>query len=77
MGIALILCPLAVHIAVAGTDGAGVDARSWACAAKAGMKQAAAPQEKARPCSFQQIVTINKAKGKVLLWQLYLICVCV
>ncbi|XP_026205048.1 uncharacterized protein LOC113154857 isoform X2 [Anabas testudineus] len=48
---------------VAGADGAGVNARSWACAAKAGMKQAAAPQEKARPCSFQQIVTINRAKA--------------
>ncbi|KAG8005101.1 hypothetical protein GBF38_011003, partial [Nibea albiflora] len=50
------------HIAVAGTDGMGVNARSWANAAKAGMKQAAAPQEKARPCTFQQIVTINRAK---------------
>ncbi|CAK6949723.1 uncharacterized protein LOC121913851 [Scomber scombrus] len=47
---------------VAGTDGVGVNARSWASAAKAGMKQAAAPQEKARPCTFQQIVTINRAK---------------
>ncbi|GAA6231866.1 uncharacterized protein LOC108900433 isoform X1 [Lates japonicus] len=46
-----------------GTDGAGVNARSWASAAKAGMKQAAAPQEKARPCTFQQIVTINRAKA--------------
>ncbi|XP_029023898.1 uncharacterized protein LOC114866289 isoform X2 [Betta splendens] len=49
--------------AVAGADGAGVNARSWACAAKAGMKQAAAPQERARPCSFQQLVTINRAKA--------------
>ncbi|XP_045914065.1 uncharacterized protein LOC123976186 isoform X3 [Micropterus dolomieu] len=48
---------------VAGTDGVDVNARSWASAAKAGMKQAAAPQEKARPCTFQQIVTINKAKA--------------
>ncbi|XP_047461539.1 uncharacterized protein LOC125020245 [Mugil cephalus] len=48
---------------VAGTDGTGVGARSWARVAKAGMKQAAAPQEKARPCAFQQIVTINRAKG--------------
>ncbi|XP_067468092.1 uncharacterized protein [Thunnus thynnus] len=48
---------------VAGTDGVGVNARSWASAAKAGMKQAAAPQEKARPCTFQQIVTINRAKA--------------
>ncbi|XP_044027211.1 uncharacterized protein LOC122864139 isoform X3 [Siniperca chuatsi] len=49
---------------VAGTDGVGVNARSWASAAKAGMKQAAAPQEKARPCTFQQIVTINRAKAR-------------
>ncbi|XP_060916278.1 uncharacterized protein LOC132991512 [Labrus mixtus] len=48
---------------VAGTDGVGGNARSWASAAKAGMKQAAAPQEKARPCTFQQIDTINRAKG--------------
>ncbi|XP_019130985.1 uncharacterized protein c19h1orf94 isoform X2 [Larimichthys crocea] len=47
---------------VAGTDGMGVNARSWANAAKAGMKQAAAPQEKARPFPFHQIVTINRAK---------------
>ncbi|XP_074470070.1 uncharacterized protein c19h1orf94 isoform X1 [Sebastes fasciatus] len=47
----------------AGTDGMDVNARSWASAAKAGMKQAAAPQEKARPCTFQQIVTINRAKA--------------
>ncbi|XP_012773768.1 uncharacterized protein LOC101481526 isoform X2 [Maylandia zebra] len=49
---------------VAGADGVGVSARSWANAAKAGMKQAAAPQEKARPATFQQIVTINKAKAE-------------
>ncbi|XP_029299634.1 uncharacterized protein LOC115016106 isoform X2 [Cottoperca gobio] len=48
---------------VAGTDGVCVNARSWASAAKAGMKQAAAPEEKARPCTFQQIVTINRAKA--------------
>ncbi|XP_056254655.1 uncharacterized protein LOC130183365 isoform X2 [Seriola aureovittata] len=48
---------------VAGADGVGVNARSWASAAKAGMKQAAAPQEKARPCNFQQIVTVNRAKA--------------
>ncbi|XP_065804425.1 uncharacterized protein [Labrus bergylta] len=48
---------------VAGTDGVGGNARSWASAAKAGMKQAAAPQEKARPCTFQQIATINRAKA--------------
>nr|XP_046273554.1 uncharacterized protein LOC124074560 isoform X2 [Scatophagus argus] len=47
----------------AGTDGVGVNARSWASAAKAGMKQADAPQEKARPCTFQQIVNINRAKA--------------
>ncbi|XP_051811035.1 uncharacterized protein LOC127535992 [Acanthochromis polyacanthus] len=46
-----------------GTDGMPVNARTWASAAKAGMKQAAAPQEKARPCTFQQIVTINGAKA--------------
>lgn len=66
-----------MHIAVAGTDGVGVNARSWASAAKAGMKQAAAPQEKARPCTFQQIVTINRAKGKLIPWHLYQMCVCV
>ncbi|XP_071356967.1 nucleolar and coiled-body phosphoprotein 1-like isoform X2 [Trachinotus anak] len=49
---------------VAGADGVGVNARSWASAAKAGMKQAAAPQEKARPCNFQQIVTVNRAKAR-------------
>ncbi len=64
-------------LAVAGADGVGVNARSWASAAKAGMKQAAAPQEKARPCTFQQIVTINKAKGKFTPWHLYpYLCVC-
>ncbi|KAF3707626.1 hypothetical protein EXN66_Car000799 [Channa argus] len=47
---------------VAGTDGMGVNARSWASVAKEGMKQAAAPKEKARPCILQQIVTINRAK---------------
>ncbi|XP_023131564.2 uncharacterized protein LOC111572226 [Amphiprion ocellaris] len=46
-----------------GTDGVPVNARTWASTAKAGMKQAAAPQEKARPCTFQQIVTINGAKA--------------
>ncbi|XP_036948296.1 uncharacterized protein LOC119016523 isoform X4 [Acanthopagrus latus] len=50
---------------VAGTDGGGVNARTWASAAKAGMKQAAAPQEKARPCTFQQTVAINTAKAGV------------
>lgn len=68
---------LAVHIAVAGADGVGVSARSWANAAKAGMKQAAAPQEKARPATFQQIVTINKAKGKLISWHLQVMCACV
>lgn len=53
-------CPLAVHIAVAGTDGVGVSARTWASAAKVGMNQAAAPQEKARPCAAQQTVTIRE-----------------
>ena len=70
--------PLAVHIAVAGTDGGGVNARTWASAAKAGMKQAAAPQEKARPCTFQQTVAINTAKGKFIPWRLSSnVCVCV
>ncbi|KAK1880515.1 Centromere-associated protein E, partial [Dissostichus eleginoides] len=48
---------------VAGADGMCVNARTWASAAKAGMKQAAAPQEKARPSILQQIVTINRAKA--------------
>ncbi|KAI4817582.1 hypothetical protein KUCAC02_010967, partial [Chaenocephalus aceratus] len=47
----------------AGADGVCVNARTWASAAKAGMKQAAAPQEKARPSILQQIVTINRAKA--------------
>ncbi|KAK5855315.1 hypothetical protein PBY51_005424 [Eleginops maclovinus] len=47
---------------VAGADGVCVNARTWASAAKAGMKQAAAPQEKARPSILQQIVTINTVK---------------
>ncbi|KAK5883941.1 hypothetical protein CesoFtcFv8_020212 [Champsocephalus esox] len=46
-----------------GADGVCVNARTWASAAKAGMKQAAAPQEKARPSILQQIVTINRAKA--------------
>lgn len=58
----------------------GVNARSWAFAAKAGMERAAAPQEKARPCTFQQIVTINSAKGKFISWHLYpvrvSVCLC-
>lgn len=49
-----------MHIAVAGTDGVGVSARTWASAAKVGMNQAAAPQEKARPCAAQQTVTIRE-----------------
>ncbi|KAM4549776.1 uncharacterized protein V3H82_018957 [Fundulus diaphanus] len=49
---------------VAGTDGVGVNARSWASAAKAGMRQAAVPQEKARPCTFQHTVAISGAKGQ-------------
>ncbi|KAI3358008.1 hypothetical protein L3Q82_003029 [Scortum barcoo] len=48
---------------VAGTDGVGLNARSWASAAKAGMRQTAAPQEKAKPCTSQQIVTINRGKA--------------
>lgn len=70
-----------MHIAVAGADGVGLNARSWASTAKAGMKQADAPQEKARPCAFQQIVNINRAKGKCIPWHLYQfvcvrLCVC-
>lgn len=66
-----------MHIAVAGADGVGLNARSWASTAKAGMKQADAPQEKARPCTFQQIVNINRAKGKCIPWHLYqFVCVC-
>lgn len=57
-----------VHFAVSGADGTGVNARSWVNAAKMGMRQAAAPQEKARPCTFQHIVTINKVKGKFTSW---------
>ncbi|XP_068567602.1 uncharacterized protein [Cebidichthys violaceus] len=52
------------HPRVAGTDGVDANARSWADAAKAGMKRAAAPQEKARPCTLQQTVTINRAKAR-------------
>ncbi|KAA8586103.1 uncharacterized protein c19h1orf94 isoform X2 [Etheostoma spectabile] len=49
---------------VAGTDGVDdISARSWASAARAGMKQAAAPQEKARPCTFQHTVPINRTKA--------------
>lgn len=71
MGVLLILPRLLCNIAFAGADGVGVNARSWASAAKAGMKQADAPQEKARPCTFQQIVNINRARGKFILWHLY------
>ncbi|XP_068432016.1 uncharacterized protein [Clinocottus analis] len=49
---------------VAATDGVDANGRSWASAAKTGMKQAAAPQEKARPYALQQIVTINQAKAR-------------
>ncbi|XP_034748652.1 uncharacterized protein LOC117957165 [Etheostoma cragini] len=52
---------------VAGTDGAdNINARSWASAARAGMKHAAAPQEKARPCTFQHTVPINRTKGQTV-----------
>lgn len=68
MGVLLILSRLLCNIAFAGADGVGVNARSWASAAKAGMKQADAPQEKARPCTFQQIVNINRARGKFILF---------
>ena len=66
-----------MQIVVSGTDGVGVNARSWASAAKAGMRKAAALQEKARPCIFQEIVTVTRAKGKFIPWHLYLVCVCV
>ncbi|TNN88026.1 hypothetical protein EYF80_001607 [Liparis tanakae] len=45
------------------TDGVDANGRSWACAAKAGMKRAAAPQEIGRPYSLQQRDTINQVKG--------------
>ncbi|XP_041822890.1 uncharacterized protein LOC121628056 [Melanotaenia boesemani] len=48
---------------VTGADCGGVNARSWAIAAKAGRKQAAAVQEKARPCIFQRVATITGAKA--------------
>ncbi|KAM9737219.1 uncharacterized protein ACNS7B_012970 [Menidia menidia] len=51
---------------VAGTDGVGVNARSWASAAKAGMRQAAALQEKARPRIFKEIVTATRTKAQML-----------
>lgn len=61
----LLIPPLpAVHIAVAGADGVGGNARSWAIVAKAGMRQADAPEEKARPHSSPQINDISRAKGK-------------
>ncbi|XP_034401700.1 uncharacterized protein LOC117739418 isoform X2 [Cyclopterus lumpus] len=49
---------------VAATDGVAANGRSWACAAKAGMTRAAAPQEIGRPYTLQQIVAINRAKAK-------------
>lgn len=61
----LLIPPLpAVHIAVAGADGVGGNARSWAIVAKAGMRQADAPEENARPRSSPQINDISRAKGK-------------
>lgn len=66
-----------MHVAVAGTDGESVNARSWATAAKAGMKVAAAQQEKARPCTFQWIITNDIAIGKFIPWHSFLLtCVC-
>lgn len=53
-----------MHIAVAGADGVGGNARSWAIVAKAGMRHADAPEEEARPCSSPQINDISRAKGK-------------
>lgn len=72
MGILLILPRPAVHIAVAGADGVGGNARSWAIVAKAGMKQADAPQEKARPRTSPQINDTSRAKGKFIPMRLYL-----
>lgn len=61
----LLIPPLpAVHIAVAGADGVGGNARSWAIVAKAGMRQADAPEENAKPHSSPQINDISRAKGK-------------
>lgn len=61
----LLIPPLpAVHIAVAGADGVGGNARSWAIVAKAGMRQADAPEENARPRGSAQINDISRAKGK-------------
>lgn len=68
-----------MHIAVSGADGTGGNARSRVNAAKTDMRQAAAPHEKARPCTFQHIVTINKVKGKFISWHpLYtpFLCLC-
>lgn len=70
-GILLILPLPAVHIAVAGADGVGGNARSWAIVAKAGMKQADAPQEIARPCTSPQINDTSRAKGKFIPMRLY------
>lgn len=61
----LLIPPLpAVHIAVAGADGVGASARSWAIVAKAGMKQADAPEETARPRSPPQMNDNRRAKSK-------------
>ncbi|AWP21875.1 Hypothetical protein SMAX5B_017081, partial [Scophthalmus maximus] len=49
---------------VAAAHGMDVHARSWASAVKAGMTQAAAPQEKGRLCTFQQVDTNNRAKAR-------------
>ncbi|XP_030597605.1 uncharacterized protein LOC115788627 isoform X7 [Archocentrus centrarchus] len=49
---------------IAGADGVGVSARSWANVAKAGMKQAAAPQEKARP-SFWSPGTSSQLSSRI------------
>lgn len=76
MGILLILPRPAVHIAVAGADGVGGNARSWAIVAKAGMKQADAPQEKARPRASPRINDTSRAKGKFIPRRLYT-CMCV
>ncbi|XP_049457697.1 uncharacterized protein LOC125904387 [Epinephelus fuscoguttatus] len=47
---------------VVGASGEDVTAWSWASVAKAGLRQAAAPQKKARPFTSPQKVTIDRTK---------------
>ncbi|XP_069372361.1 uncharacterized protein [Paralichthys olivaceus] len=46
-----------------GTDGSGVNVRTWSSVVKQSTRQTAAPQENARPCTFQQIDPNNRASG--------------